>query len=110
MFFLKKISIENTSIVSAAGAALLPPLPRSFLTQSVSLAPLSIHSISKKQQQAHQNISPCISTATSALNLSHDFEKHINMQRSKRLIRQLTPGSLSTQVVNFFNPKFKVQS
>lgn len=92
---------ENSSIISGSvsqpGAALLPPLPRTFLTQSVSLAPLSAHSINKKQLVP--NISQSISTATSALNLSHDFDRSINIKRSKHQ-RQLTPGSIIIQVVN----------
>ena len=85
---------DSLSEVLPCDTTLLPPLPRAFLTQSVSLAPLSLLATSTRK---HAHISPNTSTAA-ALNLSHDFDRSLNLRRSKRFVRQLTPASLATPV------------
>jgi len=92
-------SPSSVSSVPSVGSALLPPLPRtSPLTQSVSLAPLSAH-LNKKQQQSQLSASSSLSTAKSAFNLSQEFDRNLNLRRSKRFVRQIaTGGSLGIQV------------
>jgi len=102
----KDISIIPGS-VSTTGSALLPPLPRTFLTQSVSLAPLTFHSLNNKKQPqltSSSSTTQNISTCASALNLSHDFDRNIKYRRSSRFIRQ--PGTIAIQVNIYYRLKF----
>ena len=86
-----------SEVLPSCDTTLLPPLPRAFLTQSVSLAPLSLLATSTRKHAQHT--SPNTSNTAAAFNLSHDFDRSLNLRRSKRFVRQLTPASLATTLV-----------
>jgi hypothetical protein len=93
---LNNDSASNQSIsTSSSTSALLPPLPRTLLTHSVSLAPITV---AGNNNSAGTKASNTTISSSSLVN-NTDFDRNLHLRRSKRYIRQ-APNNLVVQEIN----------